>query len=634
MDPISSQPACFTSTLKNRLLTECKDFLEKFACKVFVIVSEDGLSSQYIGSQDFVREFLTTGLKVKPGDVNVGLCPTATVQSTDGHIMGVPSEETYEDSKNLNNLVKKEDVFLEEYTSSFDLANAPTHLHNDVINIAVDKSRSGELAIEEESAEIGNKLTEAEVMDDMRNTGEPDNDVLKFDEECTETVRESGSSEDNQQREMEVEETKCIGTLKNQEKSNQIYPIALRQNIREMVSASIDASPSAFERSYDENGDITIDETNNEDNSSDADTNQINTLVESCNGSSKNGNEKPKFKRKKHEREGKLMMTDEGLEIHKERIRKAMIDDKPYTCEKCGKGYKQQQGLSLHMSLGVCVRQKCKYCGLEFLLKDWQKHMVDSHAEEIPVFPCNYCDRTFINCATRSNHILSKHSNDVFECDVCKRVFSYRSALTKHKRIHSERKFDCRYCDMKFTTEGIRSTHEKELHSEVSAVCTVCEEKFDTRAKMANHLRTAHIKPGFKCSFCNKKFHSMVGWKAHLETHGLLSSKYSCKICKKVFYIKSEYRKHRYRDCTKPEYLCDICGRQFKKGANLRLHASTHSEPTIKCDLCPRVFKLQTTLTAHIKSVHSDERPWKCNVCGYRCKLRENLLKHTRIHNK
>ncbi|XP_070545694.1 uncharacterized protein [Ptychodera flava] len=291
MDPISSQPACFTSTLKNRLLTECKDFLEKFACKVFVIVSEDGLSSQYIGSQDFVREFLTTGLKVKPGDVNVGLCPTATVQSTDGHIMGVPSEETYEDSKNLNNLVKKEDVFLEEYTSSFDLANAPTHLHNDVINIAVDKSRSGELAIAEESAEIGNKLTEAEVMDDMRNTGEPDDDVLKFDEECTETVRESGSSEDNQQREMEIEETKCIGTLKNQENSNQIYPIALRQNIREMVSASIDASPSAFERSYDENGDITIDETNNEDNSSDADTNQINTLVESCNGSSKNGNE-------------------------------------------------------------------------------------------------------------------------------------------------------------------------------------------------------------------------------------------------------------------------------------------------------------------------------------------------------
>ncbi|XP_070545724.1 gastrula zinc finger protein XlCGF26.1-like [Ptychodera flava] len=455
-----------------------------------------------------------------------------------------------------------------------------------------------------------------------------DNDRKTCDPDTNQTYRytEIGSCEETLQNKMELEGAEFWGKLKSEESCQQNSPIAALQNGGENESCSPDASTSNLESSHHLNRDTGNDETSDDDNSISDDTNQMNTLATSCNVSSVSGIEKPMRVRKKYGRAKKPPMTDKELETHKERIRKAMIGDKSHICEKCGKGYKAEEGLSLHMSLGICARQKCKYCGIDFLLKDWQNHMVDSHAEQIPVFPCRYCDRIFISCSSRSSHKFLKHSNGVFECDVCKHVFSNRIALNNHKNTHIERKFKCSYCDLRFTKQGIKSNHEKHSHSKVSAVCTECGETFDTRTHMSNHLKIVHSEHKFRCSYCDKKFYSKTDLKTHLESHGELSREYICKICKKVFYVRSEYRNHCMRDCTKPEYLCDICGRRFKRSTNLRLHALTHSEPTLKCDLCPRVFRLKTTLTVHVKSVHSDEKPWQCDVCGYRCKLKRIFL--------
>ncbi|XP_070546214.1 uncharacterized protein [Ptychodera flava] len=146
-------PRSLTSTLKNRVFTECKDLLEKFACKVFVIVSEDGLSSQYIGSQDFVRDFVTTGLKVKPCDVNVGLCPTATFESNGTHTIVEPSTDTYNrDNRNRDIFTKNEGVLLKQ-NSFTDITRETIDLQNDV-NMADNYSQSGDSVMVEEDINV------------------------------------------------------------------------------------------------------------------------------------------------------------------------------------------------------------------------------------------------------------------------------------------------------------------------------------------------------------------------------------------------------------------------------------------------------------------------------------------------
>ncbi|XP_070549117.1 zinc finger protein 77-like [Ptychodera flava] len=362
--------------------------------------------------------------------------------------------------------------------------------------------------------------------------------------------------------------------------------------------------------------------------------NQGDCLSESSVESKTSGSQTSKQPKRKKRRSNRPEMTEQELETHKERIRKSMIDDKPHICEKCGKGYKTQQGLSVHLSVGICVRQKCKYCGLEFLYKDWQNHLVDVHAEQIRVSQCDHCDKLFTGRSTKSHHIETQHSKGRYECDICKSVFTYQRGLVLHKQSHSEKTLQCRHCPARFVKEAKRMEHERRVHNEVLSVCTECGETFNTKIKMIYHHQTVHLKPEFECSVCGKKFKDKYYWQAHLEHHGELSKEYTCEICKKTFRIRSEYRSHCRRVCKKRDFLCDVCGRRLKTSSSLRTHVQTHGEASIKCELCPRVFKQESCLKSHVKSAHSDEKPWQCDVCGYRCKLRENLMKHTRIHNK
>ncbi|XP_070549006.1 zinc finger protein 652-like [Ptychodera flava] len=141
--------------------------------------------------------------------------------------------------------------------------------------------------------------------------------------------------------------------------------------------------------------------------------NQDDCLPESSLESKRSGSQISKQPKRKKKCGSRPEMTEQELRIHKLKIWISMIDGKPYECEKCGKGYKTRQGLSVHLSVGICVRQKCKYCGLEFLYKDWQKHLINVHAEEIEVSPCDYCDTFFTKRSDKSSHILMQHKGKV-----------------------------------------------------------------------------------------------------------------------------------------------------------------------------------------------------------------------------
>ena len=52
------------------------------------------------------------------------------------------------------------------------------------------------------------------------------------------------------------------------------------------------------------------------------------------------------------------------------------------------------------------------------------------------------------------------------------------------------------------------------------------------------------------------------------------------------------------------------------------------------CDVCSHAFIQMGDLKKHMRSKHTNEKPFVCNQCGKRFARSDYLLKHTRVHRK
>lgn len=113
-------------------------------------------------------------------------------------------------------------------------------------------------------------------------------------------------------------------------------------------------------------------------------------------------------------------------------------DTKQYTCEICGKSFKQKPTLKLHLMVH----------------QDDRRHM------------CEYCGHVFLT----NNHLVvhtRTHTGDKpYQCEVCQDRFGTRGSLVNHFRIHSgEKPFVCEHCGDSFARKKYLMSHYKCIHS-------------------------------------------------------------------------------------------------------------------------------------------------------------------------
>ncbi|XP_026764916.2 zinc finger protein 57-like isoform X2 [Galleria mellonella] len=178
---------------------------------------------------------------------------------------------------------------------------------------------------------------------------------------------------------------------------------------------------------------------------------------------------------------GDILKDEEDLKDHCEREH-----NKKYTCYYCGRMYKGETGLNMH-------------------IKKHEMYM------KIRDMKCKHNDKR-ISAEGRKQVKVEKTPVDTkFTCETCGRNFLGERALLWHNRLHTnERPFKCDVCGRGFVSLNRRNQHAVCAHTVPTRRCPLCPALFHLRSMVNTHIKKVHLKTHKRRNRTNR--HKEVFW--------------------------------------------------------------------------------------------------------------------------
>ncbi|XP_067635462.1 uncharacterized protein [Eurosta solidaginis] len=366
-----------------------------------------------------------------------------------------------------------------------------------------------------------------------------------------------------------------------------------------------------------------------------------------------------------------------------------------YPCDVCGKHFKTTWELNRHKLFHSGEKpHKCDFCEKRFVQAAALSQHMRTHTGEKP-YKCKYCERCFPTKRALNTHLRVHHLGDnIHRCKFCPLAFRYASELRLHSITHKDEdpetrernmaalreeeaklkvnryknirernyQFQCDVCGKHSKRKSDLIKHKRSHSGEKPYKCDICEMRFIQSQNLSHHMRTHTCEKPCKCKYCDRCFTTKKLLNGHLRVH-LGDNIHRCESCPLAFRLASELRLHspthkdedpetrernmtalreeeaklkvnRYKNIRKKtyQYLCDVCGKHFKKPSDLKIHKRIHSgEKPHKCDFCEKRFIQAQNLSHHMRT-HTGEKPYKCKYCDQCFMTTSSLNGHLGVH--
>ncbi|XP_070545891.1 zinc finger protein 85-like isoform X1 [Ptychodera flava] len=529
----------------NSLFDRGEELMEKLGCQVFILVSEDGICSSFMGSEVFLKEFCSSGLKIKQQDVlrigrNIETQTNYWIAEDNGcgqQILLRSALQTSYDEMPANHSTKENAAGVTMVTGT-----------------SVSSSNTGNMAdIEQRSVcEEGDAVALLQSM----MCGALEDDSISNDDDDDSGASNSAGEEG--QHESKDDATGKAGSPVNDMvdmkencpvKRDTASPVNDRTEREERCSSNKESTPS-----------------NNTD------------LVR------KQRRKRKIAQKNRHLRYYKFSPSDP--EKHRRGIQKVFkefYETKPNLCDKCGFSFRNPHGLEVHQQRAQCPGHRCHICGVSFPFKQWQQHMLDEHVAEIKIYECHICEKQFLRYYDLSCHLQMHEPEKTYTCDICGAISKTEECLRTHKLLHQKKQYKCDYCDYKIVRKCDLTVHMQRHIDRSKLECKECGKQLLNANSLRSHIQRFHTKLKYQCSECEKEFSVPRELRHHVERHhsgdkNLLM----CEKCDKGFHTKKLLNAHLRVFHSEHPVKCQICEREFRHFSRLKSHLRVHNKSKVK----------------------------------------------------